>query len=205
MKEKEILSEYLPEAMIDPVFAWVVRHQIHLKITRSRASKLGDYRPPGSRQSYHRITINYDLNPYAFFITFVHELAHLLTHKQYGRMAQAHGMEWKANYRKLMKPFLEKNLFPPDLQRTVYQHLQNIKASSHADVELTRTLMLLDGGKRKTLIEDLHPGDKFLFQDNRKFRVVKKLRKRYKCVELDSERIFLFQPLTAVEMVSGES
>ncbi len=205
MKEKEILAEYLPEAMIDIVFAWIVRHKIHLKITRRRTSKLGDYSPPGSRQTYHRITINHDLNPYAFFITFVHELAHLLTHKQYGRTVQAHGKEWKANYRSLMKPFLEKNVFPPDLQRTVYQHLRNIKASSHADVELTRTLMLFDGGKLETLIEDLQPGDRFLFRNNRKFQVVEKLRKRYKCVELDSKRIFLFQPLTPVKMVNRES
>lgn len=205
MKEKEILAEYLPEAMIDPVFAWVVRHKIYLKITRSRTSKLGDYRPPGKKQAYHRITINHDLNPYAFFITFVHELAHLLTHKQYGTMVQVHGKEWKANYRKLMKPFLERNVFPPDLQRTVYQHLRNIKASTHADVELTRTLMLFDGGKRETLIEDLHPGDRFLFRNNQEFQVVEKLRKRYKCIELSSKRIFLFQPLTAVKMVNGES
>lgn len=204
MKEKEILAKHLPKAMIDPVFAWIVRYQIHLKITRSRASKLGDYRPPGNRQAYHRISINHDLNPYAFFITFVHEFAHLLTHKQYGRAVQAHGKEWKANYRILMKPFLEKNVFPPNLQRAVYQHLRNIKASSHADVELARILMLFDGGKRETLVEDLQPGDRFLFRNNRKFQVVEKLRKRYKCVELANQRVFLFQPLTPVEVVNRE-
>ncbi len=204
MKEKEILAKYLPKAVVDPVFAWVVRHQIHLKIARSRASKLGDYRPPGNKQTYHRISINHDLNPYAFFITFVHELAHLLTYKQYGKSVQVHGKEWKASYRSLMKPFLEKNVFPPDLQRTVYQHLRNVKASSHADVELARTLMLFDGGKQETLIEDLQPGDRFLFRNNRKFQVVEKLRKRYKCVELANQRVFLFQPLTPVEVVNRE-
>ncbi len=204
MKEKEILAKHLPKAMIDPVFAWIVRYQIHLKITRSRTSKLGDYRPPDNKQTYHRISINHDLNPYEFFITFVHELAHLLTYKQYGRATQAHGKEWKANYRNLMKPFLEKNVFPPDLQRTVYQHLRNIKASSHTDVELARTLMLFDGGKQETLIEDLQPGDRFLFRNNRKFQVVEKLRKRYKCVELSNRRVFLFQPLTPVEVVNRE-
>ena len=203
MKEKEILTQYLPEAMIDIVFAWIIRHKIHLKITRSRTSKLGDYRPPGRSHPYHRITINHDLNPYAFFITFVHELAHLLTHKQYGKNVQAHGKEWKSTYRQLMKPFLEKNVFPPDLQGTIYQHLQNIKASSHADVELTRVLMQFDGN-RGTLIEDLQAGDLFLFKNNRKFQMVEKLRKRYKCVELDSQRIFLFQPLTPVEIVNRE-
>ncbi len=203
MKEKEILATYLPEAMVDPVFAWIVRHQIHLKITRSRVSKLGDYRPPQSRQAYHSISINHDLNPYAFFITFVHELAHLLTHKQYGREVQAHGREWKANYSKLMKPFLEKNVFPADLQRTVYHHLRNIKASSYADAELTRMLMMFDVGKRETLVEDLKPGDRFFFRDNRKFQMIGKLRKRYKCIELDNQRIFLFQPLTPVKILNG--
>ncbi len=204
MKEKEILSEYLPEAMIDQVFAWIVRHQIHLRITRSRASKLGDYRPPGRKQAYHRITINYDLNPYAFFITFVHEFAHLLTHKQYGRTVHAHGKEWKANYRKLMKPFLEKNVFPADLQRTVYHHLQNIKASSHADEELTRTLMLFDRDKQETYVEDLQPGDRFLFRNKEKYMVIEKLRKRYKCVELASKRTYFFQPLTPVEALGKD-
>lgn len=204
MKEKEILAEYLPEAMIDSVFAWIVRYHIHLKITRSRASKLGDYRPPNNKQAYHRITINHDLNPYAFFITFVHELAHLLTHKKYGRTVSAHGNEWKNSYFKLMKPFLERNVFPPDLQRAVYHHLQNIKASSHADVELTRTLMLFDSGEKGTFIEDLKPGNVFLFNNNRKFRMIEKLRKRYKCIEIESQRIFLFQPLTPVKVVANE-
>ena len=204
MKEKEILAEHLPEVMIDQVFAWIVRHKIHLKITRSRRTKLGDYSPPMRNQPYHRITINHDLNKYAFFITFVHELAHLLTYKQYGRTVQAHGKEWKANYRKLMTPFLEKNVFPPELQRSIFQHLQNIKASSHADVQLTRTLMQFDGNIQKTFIEDLQPGDRFLFRNNRKFQIVEKLRKRYKCVELDTQRIFLFQPLTPVTPVNGE-
>ena len=203
MKEKEVLAEYLPQHMVNPVYHWIIRHKVHLKITQSRKTKLGDYRPPDVRNPFHRISINHDLNPYAFFITFVHELAHLLTHKQYGRGVRAHGHQWKSNYRRLMLPFLEESTFPPELQPMVYQHLRNIKASSHADVELTRMLMQYDGGTRETLIEDLHPGDKFLFRGNREFQVVEKLRKRYKCVELDSQRVFLFQPLTPVKLVNG--
>jgi hypothetical protein len=202
MKEKEILAEYLPEKVVSPVYNWIIRYKIHLKITRSRSTKLGDYSPPGSRRSYHRITVNHDLNPYAFFITFVHELAHLLTFKRYGRVAKAHGKEWKASYRRLLEPFLEKNVFPYELQYAVFQHLQNIKASSHADVELTRTLMLFDGKQQETMMEDLQAGDVFLFQGNRRFQVVTKLRKRFKCLELDTQRVFLFQPLTPVELIS---
>ncbi len=199
MKEKEMLAAYLPQPMVDTVYAWIVRHKIHLTITRSRTSKMGDYSPPAKSKPYHRITINHDLNQYAFFITFVHELAHLLTHKQYGGKVQAHGKEWKANYRKLMVPFLEKNVFPPELQHSIYQHLQNIKASSAADIELSRTLIKFDNNRENTLVENLQPGDVFLFRGNREFQVIEKLRKRYKCIELKTNRIFLFQPLTPVK------
>ncbi len=203
MNGKEILAEHLPERVVNTVYNWVIRYKVHLKITRSRSTKLGDYRPPDPRKPYHRITVNHDLNPYAFFITFVHELAHLLTYKQYGRRVKAHGREWKSNYRRLLEPFLEKNVFPDNLQPVVFQHLQDIKASSHADVELTRTLMLFDE-KQQTLVEDLLPGDRFVFQGYRKFEVITKLRKRYKCLELSTQRVFLFQPLTPVEIISDK-
>jgi SprT protein len=201
MDGKEILAKYLPEKTVKPVYNWIIRYKIHFRISPGRSSKLGDYRPPDSRRPYHRISVNHDLNPYAFFITFVHELAHLLTYKQYGRRVKAHGKEWKSHYRRLLEPFLEKKVFPDGLQQTVYQHLKNIKASSTADVELSRMLMQFDEGNSKTKVEDLQPGDVFLFQGNRKFRVETKLRKRYKCLELDTQRYYIFQPLTPVEML----
>lgn len=204
MNEKEILARYLPERTVKTVYNWVIRYKIHLKITRSRNTKLGDYRPPAPDRPYHRISVNHDLNPYAFFITFVHELAHLLTYKQYGRRVKAHGHEWKNNYRRLLEPFLETNIFPENLRPVVFQHLQNIKASSHADAELTRTLMLFDENQPQTFVENLRPGDRFVFQGYREFEVITKLRKRYKCMELATQRVFLFQPLTPVEIISNK-
>jgi SprT protein len=204
MKEKEILAKYLPALAVNPVYHWIIRYNIHLQITRSRRTKLGDYRPPAASKPYHRITVNHDLNPYAFFITFVHELAHLLTYKQYGPRVKAHGREWKSHYRKLLEPFLEQNIFPHELKNSVYSHLQNIKASSGGDIQLTRTLMLFDENPQETRMENLQPGDIFLYQDSRKFQVITKLRKRYKCLEIATERVFLFQPLTPVEKVDTE-
>jgi len=77
MSDKEILAQYIPEEAIDKVLNRIIEKKVHLKITRGRRTKLGDYRPP-VRHSNHRISINHDLNPYAFLITFIHEFAHLL-------------------------------------------------------------------------------------------------------------------------------
>ncbi len=195
--EKEVLAQYLPGKVVNTVYNWIIRYKIHFKITRSRQTKLGDYRPPAGKFPYHRITVNHDLNPYAFFITFIHELAHLLTYKQYGSRVKAHGKEWKNHYRRLLEPFLEKNIFPEELHNTVYQHLQNIRASSQTDVNLARTLMQFNKNPDETVIEALSPGSFFLF-NNRKFQIIKKLRKRYRCLEPETQRYFLFQPLTPV-------
>ena len=46
--------------------SWIVQN-IHLRITGMRASS-GDYRPPTGNG--HQITVNHDLNPFAFLITF---------------------------------------------------------------------------------------------------------------------------------------
>ena len=72
---------------------------------------MGDYRPPYAGQG-HRISINYDLNSYSFLVTTVHEFAHLLTWNEHKRKAKPHGAEWKANFKRMMRPFFEKEVFP---------------------------------------------------------------------------------------------
>jgi SprT protein len=199
MNEKEILAEYLPVEAVELVYHWIVRYKIHLKITRNRRTRLGDYRPPGTKP-YHRISVNHNLNPYAFLITFVHELAHLKTFKKYGHNRQPHGKEWKSCYRQLMEEVMNNKIFPTELAVAVQNHLQKVRASSSADIELTRALGRYDE-QRETHVEDLKEGSLFLFHTHRKFEVLSKARTRYKCRELATNKVYLFHALTPVEPV----
>ena len=83
-KLTEGLQKYLPEAALPTIVEWLVKYKVYLKITKKRATKLGDYRSP-SKGYGHRISINHDLNPYSFLDVMVHELAHLITFEQYKR------------------------------------------------------------------------------------------------------------------------
>lgn len=199
MNEKEILAQYLPEKAIEMVYHWIIRYKIHLTITRSRSTRLGDYRPPGTKP-YHRISVNHNLNPYAFLITFVHELAHLRTFKKYGSHRQPHGKEWKMMYRKTMEEVLNNKIFPDSLEVAVKNHLLHIRASSTGDIELTRALNQYDQHK-EIHVEDLSEGSVFLFQTHRKFERLSKVRTRYKCRELATNKVYLFHALTPVEPV----
>src|SRR5690606_11878715 len=147
----------------------------------------------------HRISVNGNLNPYAFLITLIHELAHLVTFEQYGNRVQAHGKEWKSIYRKLLEQFLGKSIFPPDVEAALHRSLHNLPASSCADEPLVRVLRQHDHPDEKgVLVEELPEGALFEIEGGRVFRKGKKLRKRFQCKELATGKLYLFSGLYEV-------
>src|SRR5690554_5307329 len=144
MKEHiSILKEYIPEEAANIIALWSKDSGCKFKISKSRASKFGDYRPP-HRDKGHRISVNYDLNPYAFLITTVHEFAHLKTWNEHKHLVKPHGLTWKRNFKALMSVFFELQIFPEDIKEAVQVYLQNPKASSCTDIQLFRILKRYD-------------------------------------------------------------
>lgn len=201
MNEKQILSAYLPSEAVDIVFNRIKSKNIHLKITRNRKSKFGDYRPPVYHEN-HRISINHDLNPYAFLITFIHEYAHLLVFETYKNRVSPHGKEWKKTYKYLMEEFLNLKIFPDDLSKVLVKSIRNSKASSASDLELSRVLQVYDTTVPQTKVEDLPANAIFKTSKGKKFMKGEKQRIRYKCKCLDNNKLYLFHPLTPIIPVS---
>jgi hypothetical protein len=182
---------------------WIDYFKCEFKISRNRNSKFGDYRPPHSGKG-HRISVNYDLNPYAFLVTTVHEFAHLHTWNQHQQKARPHGDEWKANFKRMMQPFFEKEVFPPDIKHAITSYLDNPAASSCSDLTLFRTLRKYDQHKETmTTVEKLPFKSVFKLKDGRVFRKEEKLRKRFKCLEIQTKRMYLFSPVAEVELVES--
>ena len=200
--DKSILREYLPETAVAQVSKWIVSNKVHLKITRNRKTKLGDYRPPIHHPN-HRISVNHNLNPYSFLITFVHELAHLLVFEDYKTTVQPHGAEWKKAYRRLMLVMLKNDIFPSDIQQVLSKSIVNAKASSTAELELSRVLLRYDPesshDNNESRVEDLTKNTVFQTQNGMQFKKGEKQRTRYKCLNLQNNRIYLFHPLTPVK------
>lgn len=201
-KYRAILEKYLPEAAVDTIFNWLIDHRVSLRITRTRTSKLGDYRPPHNGRG-HQISVNHDLNPFAFLITLVHEMAHLLTWENHRNKVKAHGDDWKNTYRELMDPFMKQNIFPPDLQQALDASLLKSFASSNADLRLSRVLHKYDQN-RGSRLEDLEAGSVFRLVNGRTFSKGPLVRKRYRCICLENKRVYLVNPLVRVKMLRGE-
>lgn len=195
------LRNRLPEGAWPPVLEWIRQHQVSVRLARPRSSKLGDYRVDGmNRQA--RITVNRDLNPYAFLVTLVHEFAHHAAFLEAPR-SESHGSEWRSAYQRLMRPYLTPSVLPPDVLLALTVHLRRPPASSCSDPQLMRALHRHDPAPG-LLLERLPERAVFAF---RGALYVKgpRLRKRFKCSCLNDRREFLMQPLIQVTLDQARS
>lgn len=195
------LKTYLPEGSFDDVAHYLLHYKVHLTITRERKSVLGDYRNSFADKN-HRISVNGSLNKYSFLITLLHELAHLFTYERFGHRVPAHGAEWKNEFSKILAQFLLKKVFPPDIHRALLKTLQNPAASSCADVSLLRVLHTYDEKKKGVvLVEAVADGKSFAIKGGKVFTRVGRIRKRIKCVEEATGKMYLFSPVFEVVIV----
>ncbi|HEY4936027.1 MAG TPA: SprT-like domain-containing protein [Puia sp.] len=194
----EYLDNYLPADASEKLLEYLHRYKVHLTITRSRKSILGDYRH-ATGTDHHRISVNGSLNKYAFLITLIHEIGHLITFQQYGNRVNSHGKEWKLTYRGVLEDFMRLKLFPPDLQQALLKSLHDLPASSCSDINLTRILKNYDVKDKTMLVEDLKLGAHFKTSDGKLFKRGRQIRKRIECAELRSGKLYLFSPVYEVE------
>jgi hypothetical protein len=197
------LQNYLPPNTLEAVVSYLHYYQVHLTVARERKSILGDYRHR-THSKNHRISVNGNLNKYAFLITLLHELAHLLTFEKYGNRVASHGKEWKFIFGQLLAQFIEHNVFPDDIKKALLASLHNPAASSCADEILLRTLKNYDERQNHLVfVEEVPDGSLFKTHDGRIFRKGEKIRKRFRCEEVKTKRIYLFSPVYEAEILVG--
>lgn len=195
----EFLRRYIPAEAVPKVLQYLHHYQVHLTITRERKTILGDYRH-ATRQHAHRISVNSTLNKFAFLITLIHELAHLVTYMEYGNRVMAHGREWKTFYSLLLKDFLEMRIFPEDVEKRLRFSINDLPASSCSDEELMRLLRKYDKDESGlVMVEQIEEGRLFDIGEGRLFKKGKKLRKRYQCLEVHTGRLYLFSGIYEVK------
>lgn len=174
-------------------------YPFEFKLSKSRSSKLGDYRYD-PRSKSHTVTVNQDLNSYQFLITYIHEVAHRVVHKPQ-RGQKPHGIEWKMCFQRLMLPVLRPEVFPEDILRVLARHMKNPKASSSADPKLMEVLAKYDRSiPTGPTLKELDLEKEFVFR-KRTFRKLQEKRTRAVCLELNSQRRYLIPMVAEVEVL----
>ena len=198
MVAKTTFTPFVPPKSVAPLGKWLSAPGVQLRITKHRSSKLGDYKPlDGGKQ--HLISVNGSLNKYAFLLTLVHEIAHMNNYIAYGRKVKPHGQEWKNEFRRLMAELSLASIFPEQLLPKINSYMTNPKASSCSDIPLSLALREYDTTERSYhLLSELEEGAVFNTRNKRVFVKGVKQRKRIKCRELKTGRLYLFSPIAEV-------
>ncbi len=198
---REALSKYVPSGAVDTCFDWIRQYKIRVRIKKSRQSKYGDYQAPHDGKG-HTITINHDLNPYAFLITFTHEVAHLTCYLKHQNRVAPHGAEWKSDFRYLMQAFLDRGIFPEDIASSLMAYMRNPAASSCSDIEMMRALRKYDLKTEDWVHLDEIPFNScFALKNGMHFIKGHKIRKNYECFERHSRHKYFIHPLMEVKVL----
>jgi hypothetical protein len=102
----------------------------------------------------------------------------------------------------MLQQFLQQKVFPTDIEKELLKSLKNPAASSCAEEALLRILRNYDNPlSHHRLVEEIPLNNFFMLKDGRIFQKGAKLRKRYKCKEVSTGRLYLFSPVYEVEEV----
>ena len=188
------LEKYLPENTLPHLKEWFGDHSIHIRITRGRKSKLGDYRKMPDKS--HEITINSTLQPQLFFFVLTHELAHLIAFEKFGRTISPHGAEWKNTFRIMLLESI--SVYSDDLKPIILKFSKSPKANFMASPDLVRYFEIENYEDESSYIEDLNIGDRFIYRKQN--YIIEELRKKnYLCSNLSNGKKYIFKPLARVE------
>ncbi len=178
------------------------RQVVDVRVVPPRRSKLGDHRPPPRGRIVHRITINDDLNPYAFVTTLLHEVAHASTWERHRgrRRLRPHGTEWQEEFSGMLKPIIGRGLLPPVVESALVRSLAAPAAATCSDRGLVLALARFDTVPQGHVrVEQLEERAVFRAPNGIVFRAGRPLRTRRQCFELRTGREYRVHGLALVE------
>jgi|SRR5690554_432800 len=204
IKLSKTLLKYVPQEAIPLIAEWLKKYRLHFTISKSRKSKLGDFRPAYQGKP-NRISVNGDLNTYHFLVTLSHEVAHAAVWKKHGSRVLPHGVEWQNTFRTMLLEMMEEVHFPKELSDIIFQHLDRPKASSCSDPILYRALKKYDkDGHSTVFLEDIEHGFHFSLDGKRIFKKGKKRRSRYECICLNNKRMYYVSAHAEVQIMTEQ-
>jgi len=196
-----IFEHHVPDTVSHYCFDLWEQNKFNFIVTKRRSTKLGDYRYNGNDKS-HTITVNNNLNKFSFLVTYLHEVAHLITFLKYKSKVSPHGVEWKNNFQDLLIPILNDLVFPSDIMVHLKRYIHNPKASSCSDHNLAKALAAYDTNEDSLIhLSEVKMGNTFRF-NSKVYQMEAAKRTRIICKEISSGRKYLISGIAQVELLA---
>ncbi len=202
-KNRKIASflDHFPPQVAEYCFNLWDELKFEFIVTKKRDSKLGDFRFAPNKG--FQITVNHNLNPYAFLVTYLHEVAHLVTYQRHKNQVNPHGQEWKDAFAELFNPILDTELLPQELVPVLQSYLKNPLATSNGFTPLVEALKVYDQHiETAILLFNLQEGSLFQLK-NLQLKKGKLRRTRYICQEVHSGKLYLVAKNAQVQPIEA--
>ena len=121
--------------------------------------------------------------------------------EKFGRNIKPHGNEWKYVFQQLMVPYIRPEIFPNQLLPLLARHFRNPSASSDTDTTLSLALKQFDKQNDKNYVFEIPYGSVFRIKNGKIFKKIAVRTKRFECLEINSGRLYLFNPNAEVELI----
>ena len=193
--------EKIPEASSEYVKSLIFSENLTIKLKKSRKTKHGDFSV--KKNGLCVITINDDLNQYRFLITLIHEISHYIAYMNHGPYIKPHGVEWKNIFKNLLLPIINPEIIPNDVLKPLAIYAKNPKASSDSDLNLSLALNRYNINQCDYVF-NLSNGSVFKASNERVYVMIKKLRKRYECMDIITKKLYLFSPNVKIKEIISE-
>lgn len=189
----DVFEQFLPPPAVAYARQLWEQHQFQFRISKPRRTRLGDFKalPDGTLH----ITVNADLNPYAFLLTYVHEVAHAVVYRQTQAAKRRskpkpHGSQWQMMFQQLMQPLLTKTIYPPEILDPLRDYMRQPAATSYAHPALMNALRQADPKPTgHILLHNVPEGQPFTFAKKTFVRGTFR-RTRIVCKEVESGKSY---------------
>jgi SprT protein len=201
-KMREILQQKVPAGAADYCYKIWEENPFSFTVARTRSSCFGNYI---FRNNTHKITVNHDLNPFAFLLTYVHEVAHLHTHLQKMTFKRKkflpHGIEWKTHFQRLMQPVLNATIYPEKILKPLSEYMSNPAASSVGYAPLQEALRSFDEKQDDNIALGQIPDNQWFEFRGVVFQKLELRRTRVLCLEKKSKRKYTISAIARVKAI----
>jgi|688.fasta_scaffold495301_2 SprT protein len=202
-KKIESFLDHFPPKVAEYCFNLWNELSFEFIVSKKRDSKLGDFRFAPNKG--FQITVNHNLNPYAFLVTYLHEVAHLITYQKHKNAVNPHGQEWKDAFLEVFDPLLDPELLPSDVVKVLKAYLLNPVATSNGYTPLVEVLKKYDPAEEAVLLLFNLPEGTIFQLKNLRLQKGKLRRTRYICQEVHTGKLYLVAKNAHVQLIEMQA
>jgi len=194
------LSDYLNERQVDFVAPYFIDFPMRLKIVHVKKTYWGLCQYPRKKGERYLITlVRSDMQGH-FFMVFLHEIAHMLAHMQFGEeISASHGKEWGSIVRNIMSKAITEGCFSPTETEILSGCVKSYVPLTNAKLNTLEQKIIKLYRPDVVRVDSLPMDAVFKLKNGMEMKFIKKLRKNYECMELHSGKRYRVNPDAEVE------